>query len=69
MIQAAEQPETTYVSFDRPLTPQAERTLDLLMQRYTDEDGQPLVKFETESLVTLRVPRVVKPKFFDVDAA
>lgn len=61
--------ETTFFSFDKPLTPAASRTLDSLMMRYTDEDGQPLVKFETESLVTLRIPRVVKPKFFDVDAA
>jgi hypothetical protein len=67
--QAAVQPETTFVSFDKPLKPEAERTLSLLIERYTDEDGQPLVKFETESLVTLRIPRVVKPKFFDVDAA
>jgi hypothetical protein len=61
--------ETTFFSFDKPLTPAAKRTLDLLMERYTDEEGQPLVKFETESLVTLRIPRVFKPKFFDVDAA
>lgn len=61
--------ETTFFSFDVPLSPKAERTLDLLMQRYTDQDGQPLVLFRTESLVTLRVPHVIKPKFFDVDAA
>lgn len=62
-------PETTFFSFDKPLKPEAEKTLGLLMDRYTDDKGQPLVKFETESLVTLRIPRVVKPKFFDVDAA
>jgi hypothetical protein len=54
-------PETTFFSFDKPLTPRAVKTLDLLMERYTDADGKPLVKFETESLVTLRVPRQVRP--------
>lgn len=61
--------ETTFFSFDKPLTPKAERTLGLLMDRYTDDKGQPLVKFETEDMVALHIPRVVKPKFFDVDAA
>lgn len=58
-----EVPETTFFSFDKPLTPQAERTLDLLMQRYSDAEGKPLVKFETESLVTLRIPRLIVPTY------
>ncbi len=57
--------ETTFFSYDKPLTPEAERTLRLLMERYIDSEGQPLVKFETESLVTLRVPHIVKRKTYD----
>jgi hypothetical protein len=56
-------PETTFFSFDKPLTPAAARTLDLLMERYSDAEGKPLVKFETESLVTLRIPRVICPTY------
>lgn len=53
--------ETTFFSFDKPLTPEAKRTLDLLMKRYSDGEGKPLVKFETESLITLRIPRQLTP--------
>jgi hypothetical protein len=59
----AEQPETTFFSFDKPLTPEATRTLDLLCERYSDAEGKPLVKFETESLVTLRIPRTIRPTY------
>jgi hypothetical protein len=54
-----EVPETTFFSFDKPLSPEAQRTLDLLIERYSDAEGKPLVKFETESLVTLRIPRQI----------
>jgi hypothetical protein len=33
------------------------------MERYSDAEGKPLVKFETESLVTLRIPRVICPTY------
>lgn len=62
-VAEAPEPETTFFSFDKPLTPQAERTLDLLMERYSDAEGKPLVKFETDSLVTLRIPRIIKPTY------
>ena len=59
-----EQPTETFFSFDKPLSREAEWTLKLLMERYTDGQGQPLVRFETDSLVTLRVPHTVKRKSF-----
>lgn len=58
-----DQPETTFFSFDKPLTPEAQRTLDLLIERYSDAEGKPLVKFETDSLVTLRIPRQIVPTY------
>jgi hypothetical protein len=60
-----DQPETTFFSFDKPLSAEAERTLDLLMERYSDAEGKPLVKFETDSLVTLRIPRVIMPTYLN----
>ena len=60
-------PDTTFFSYNKPLTPEAKRTLALLKERYTDDQGQPLVVFETESLVTLRVPRIVKARSFGVE--
>lgn len=66
-------PETTFVSFDKPLTPEATATLRLLRERYTDDEGQPLVLFDSnpadpnEGWVALHVPRIVKPRAFSID--
>lgn len=57
-------PDTVFYSFDKPLTPIAEKTLDAIMKRFTDGEGNPLVKFETESLVTLRIPQTGIKKVF-----
>jgi len=65
-------PETTFFSYDKPLTPEAKATLASLMMRYTDDKGQPLVLFDSdpenqqEGWVALHVPRVMRPTFFEV---
>lgn len=66
---AATQPEQVFFSFDKPLKPEAEKTLRLLKERYVEQDGSPLVVFETDSLVTLRVPfqGVKRKSYSDVE--
>lgn len=65
---APDYPEVTFFSYNKPLSPLAERTLQFLIERYTDDEGQPLVRFETEDLVTLRIPRVVKHRAFSIES-
>lgn len=53
------QPETTFLSWNKPLSAEEQLIIDVILGRYTDA-GMPLVTFETESLVTLRIPHIVK---------
>lgn len=53
-------PEETFISYDLPMTPEKQRVLDSLCQRYTDADGNALVPRYTESLVVLHIPRTLK---------
>jgi len=66
--------ETTIVSYDKPLTPEKAKTLDLLGERYRGHNDQPLVFFDSnpadanDGWVALHIPSVFRPTFFEVES-
>lgn len=55
--QAIEELETTFLSWNKPLSEEEQLIIDVILGRYTDA-GTPLVTFETDSTFNMRVPKV-----------
>lgn len=59
--QVVEQTGETYPKvYDKPLSREHALEIACLKDRYVNEDSTPLVTFEDEHTVTLRVPEVIR---------
>lgn len=54
--------ETCRLHFQEPLDPMDELTIRLLTERYEGVD-QPFQKFTSDGVVTLVLPRIIRPTF------
>ena len=57
-----EERDRTPIDFPRPLSEEHQRIIDLLREHY-DHTDRPVLLFEGEHYVTLRIPRVPQASF------
>lgn len=65
-IANAQSVETTFLSWDKPLSGEERLMIDVILGRYSDA-GMPLVTFETDSTFNMRVPKIWRRNFSEIE--
>lgn len=60
-------PETTVLPFSKPLTEENQRIIGLLLEMYEGME-QPLITFETQDSICLRVPKTIRRISWDCES-